>query len=213
VSTGIANTGKYQFTPTNRTYNSVTTDQTGQGYDALVFGDVVSGFIHRPEGNGADVMKGPSATTATVGTVSLPNATVDSRENNFIAAVTTSLIDKNGRLIGFQGDFSFDERMVTFQDPPVEAAGLTAENWNVSGNILPELTKGPLKTLRISAYSLDATPLSGSGTLFHLNMTRVSKTTPPTQLLWANPPDFFFIDTDLDTHKPGTTVPGSVRTK
>ena len=40
-------------------------------------------------------------------------------------------------------------------------------------------------------------------------MTRVSKTADPTQLLWVAPPDFLFIDADLNTHKPGTAVPGS----
>lgn len=46
---GIANVGKYQFTPTNRTYPGVGSDQTGQDYDVLIFGDVTSGFVHRPE--------------------------------------------------------------------------------------------------------------------------------------------------------------------
>jgi hypothetical protein len=44
LSTGIANTGKYQFNPVNRTYPLVVTDQTAQNYDALIFGDVASPF-------------------------------------------------------------------------------------------------------------------------------------------------------------------------
>jgi hypothetical protein len=44
LSTGIANTGKYQFAPVNRTYPLVVTDQTAQNYDALIFGDVASPF-------------------------------------------------------------------------------------------------------------------------------------------------------------------------
>src|SRR5438105_4492807 len=47
LSTGIANTGKYQFNPATRSYPGVTSDQTGQNYDALVFGDVASNFVHR----------------------------------------------------------------------------------------------------------------------------------------------------------------------
>src|SRR5205823_13715604 len=39
-STGIANTGKYNFTPANRSYPGLVTNQTGQNYDTLVFGDV-----------------------------------------------------------------------------------------------------------------------------------------------------------------------------
>jgi len=45
LSTGIANTGKYQFTPTSRAYPGIVSDQTGQNYDVLVFGDVASPFV------------------------------------------------------------------------------------------------------------------------------------------------------------------------
>jgi hypothetical protein len=45
LSTGIANTGKCRFTPVNRTYMGITTNQTGQSYDTLVFGDVASPFV------------------------------------------------------------------------------------------------------------------------------------------------------------------------
>jgi Carboxypeptidase regulatory-like domain len=46
LSTGIANVGKYQFAPVNRSYVGIVSSQTGQNYDALVFGDVASGFVH-----------------------------------------------------------------------------------------------------------------------------------------------------------------------
>jgi hypothetical protein len=45
-STGIANTGKYSFNPATRSYPTVSSDQTNQNYDALVFGDVASPFVH-----------------------------------------------------------------------------------------------------------------------------------------------------------------------
>jgi hypothetical protein len=44
LSTGIANVGKYQFIPANRTYPGVVSDQTSQNYDTLIFGDVASHF-------------------------------------------------------------------------------------------------------------------------------------------------------------------------
>jgi hypothetical protein len=44
-STGIANVGKYQFIPASRNYPGVVSDQTGQNYDTLVFGDVTSPFV------------------------------------------------------------------------------------------------------------------------------------------------------------------------
>jgi FG-GAP-like repeat/Carboxypeptidase regulatory-like domain len=46
-TTGIANTGKYQFTPASRTYPGIGSNQTGQNYNALVFGDVATPFAPR----------------------------------------------------------------------------------------------------------------------------------------------------------------------
>ena len=45
LSTGIANVGKYQFNPANRTYPGIVNSQTAQNYDTLVFGDVASHFV------------------------------------------------------------------------------------------------------------------------------------------------------------------------
>ena len=86
----------------------------------------------------------------------------------------------------------------------MEAAGLTAANWNVAANIL-NTGPGTIKTLRVSAFSSDGmTPLNGSGTLYNLRMLRVGSTPgASTALTWAADPDnFFFIDTDLNTHAP-----------
>jgi len=119
------------------------------------------------------------------------------------------LINGADDLVGFQGDFTFDSSIVTFQNPPVSAAGLTGTNWNVSGNVLGS---GTIRTLRVSAFSNDFTPLSGSGTLFNLNLTRVTSTPgASTALIWVAPPnDFYFIDADLENHPPGSTPPGSI---
>jgi hypothetical protein len=123
--------------------------------------------------------------------------------------VTASTIDPKKNLVGFQGDFTFDERIITFQSEPIRKAGLTAGNWNVSGNVLDG--PGPLRTLRVSAYSNDFAPLSGSGTLFELRIERVNPAGQTTQLLWAPPPtDFIFINTDLKTEKPGYAASGSI---
>src|SRR5206468_12497172 len=128
---------------------------------------------------------------------------------NFTAAVRTSTIDAKNELVGFQGDFTFDERVVTFQSSPVQKAGITEGNWNVSGNVLSGT--GPIRTLRLSAYSNDFTPLSGSGTLFESKMTRVNMATQGTALHWAAPPDhFIFIGADLHPQVPGSAAPGSV---
>ena len=48
-TTGIGNTGRYQFNPVNRSYLGLVSNQIGQNFDALVLGDVASGFVHRPD--------------------------------------------------------------------------------------------------------------------------------------------------------------------
>ena len=50
---------------------------------------------------------------------------------DFTQPVTTSNINTADNLVGFQGDFTFDSSVVTFQSPPVSKAGLTAGNWNI----------------------------------------------------------------------------------
>jgi hypothetical protein len=211
LQTGIANVGKYQFNPTSRNYPEVVTDQTDQNYQALVIGDVVAGFVHRPDGSPHSLLGNELNTgeiPPTVAALSLPNAVVDASVKTFVSAVKTSTIDPNNKLIGFQGDFSFDERAVGFQNEPVQKAGLTGGDWNVSGNVLPGI--GPIRTLRISAFSNDFVPLAGEGTLFELRMKKVGEATQAIQLLWTAPPNFIFIDTELNTQKPGYTGSGSV---
>jgi len=216
MSTGIANVGKYQFTPASRTYPGMVTDQTNQNYDALIFGDVGSPFADRaggPAQDAADHAKGANEVPSTVAALSLPKAAVDTTVTNFVAQVAATTINVGDKLVGFQGDFTFDSSVVTFQDPPVQPAGLTGGNWNVSGNILPGT--GKIRTLRISAYSNDFKPLSGEGTLFELRMTRVSNTPgASTQLIWAPPPhNFIFVDSNLQTQVPGRVPTGRAQAR
>lgn len=141
-------------------------------------------------------------------TVSLPTASLDNSvpiSTIIPEPVSTTTIDAALNLVGFQGDFSFDETVITFATPPVQNAGLTAGNWNVSGNIIPG--PGPIRTLRVSAFSNDFTPLSGSGTLYNLRMLRVSSTPGANSpLIWAaDPNNFYFIDANLNTVIPSQT--------
>ena len=145
-------------------------------------------------------------------TVSLPTATFDTSvpiATVIIEPVVTTFIDASLNYVGFQGDFTFDETVVTFSTPFVVKTGLTSNNWSLSGNILPGA--GPIRTMRISAFSLDFTPLNGSGTLFGLRMLRVSSTPGAmSPLAWKPDPDnFIFIDADLNTHT-CSTPPGSI---
>src|SRR4029079_15989836 len=101
------------------------------------------------------------------------------------------------KVVGFQGDITFDDRSIRFEGEPVQKAGLTSGNWNVSGNVLP--SDGPIRTLRVSAFSSDFAPLSGSGTLFELRIRKTSNEAQGSALTWAPGPDsFVFIDADLN---------------
>ena len=206
-SQNIANVGKYKFTPVNRTYPSLVSDQTGQDYDALVFGDVVTVFTFRP---------GDSSTAAS-GQIpaNVARSLASECRRRYIGGglrgkVTTTAINAANKLVGFQGNFTFDERVISFdENDPVQKAGLTKGKWVVSGHVLPG--DGPIRTLRISAYSTDLTPLSGAGTLFELNVAKTAIDSEAAALIWAEPPDdFTFIDIDLNMRKPATAGHGSV---
>jgi hypothetical protein len=55
--TATANVGKYLFSPASRAYPGLNSDQPGQNYDALIFGDVASTFVERPEDGGGGVVE------------------------------------------------------------------------------------------------------------------------------------------------------------
>lgn len=137
-------------------------------------------------------------------TVSLPVATISTAILNFTQAVSTSAIDFSQDLISFQADILFDSTVIGFQSQPVTAAGLTANNWNIGGLVVAG--SGPIRTLRLSGTSNDFTPLSGSGTLFNLNMVRASNTPgASSSLVFPAPPyDFVFFDSNLEEHTPDT---------
>jgi hypothetical protein len=212
-TSGIAHVGQYHFSPTNRSYSGMSANQTAQDYDVFVYGDVATPFASRPENgaapDAADDSSNAPETISKVAQVALPNLAAAPTSAGFTAGVTASLIDAKDNLVGFQGDFIFDSRVITFESDPVQKAGLTAGNWTVTGRVLD--SSSPIKTVRISAFSNDLEPLSGSGTLFELRLSKVNLIGYVTQLFWAAPPDhFIFIDGDLNTQKPVYTAPGSI---
>jgi len=210
---GTGSAGNYVFTPVARNYSAVVTDQTGQDYSAIILGDVVAGFVQRPEGGPLQSTEEDQASadevSPVVAKVALPNVIVDTNTTKFVAGVICSPITARDNLVGFQADVNFDSTAITFANESVQKAGLTNGDWNVNGRVLDG--PGPIRTLRISAFSNDFEPLAGEGTLFELLIVRTGKTDQITQLFWAQRPDhLIFIDADLKTHKPGYTAAGSI---
>jgi hypothetical protein len=204
LTTGIANVGQWRFSPPNRSYTSVPGNQANQNFDALLVGDTNGDLTPS-----SPTTKPSSAAPSAAITISLPKSAVGTNVTTFTLPVMTSAINGGDNLVGFQGDFTFDSSVVTFVNSATSKAGLTGGNWNVSSNVLGT---GTIKTLRISAFSNDFTPLSGSGVLFNLNFVRVSSTIgASTALVWAvAPDDFIFIDTTLNTRIPGNIPAGSI---
>ena len=100
--------------------------------------------------------------------------------------------------------------MVTFPNLAGIKGWLDRRQLSVSGNILPG--PGPIRTLRISAFSSDFTPLSGSGTLVRSEHDQGKQHTLRARH-WSgtpHPDDFIFIDANLETYGPGSTPPGSI---
>jgi hypothetical protein len=140
--------------------------------------------------------------------VALPISTIPTSMSTFTLPVLTITVDSADDLVGFQGDLTFDPSVVTFQSTPVQAAGLTASKWHVSGNVMGT---GTNRTLHIVAYSPKGTPLSGSGTLFELRMKRVSNTLgASTTLTWAPSARFVFKTSHSDFRQPASTPRGHI---
>jgi hypothetical protein len=141
--------------------------------------------------------------------VALPIETIPASINTFTLPVLALTIDVADNLMGFQGDLVFDSSVVTFQATPVQPAGLTASDWNVSGKVMGT---SKIKTLRIVAYALSQTrPLEGSGTLFELQMNRVrGRPGASTALTWAPSDSFFFLTAHSELRASASTPRGRI---
>jgi hypothetical protein len=209
LTTGTASVGQYKFIPPTLSYTNLGTNQTNQNFAMYVVGDVASPFVNRAGQPEPDGLTGNDLGFSNVASVVLPELVMDRSNRNFTAPVTTSMVETTENIVGFQGDFTFDQRVVTFATEPVQKAGLTAGNWTVAGNVLPG--QGPVRTLRVSAFSNDFVPLHGVGALFELKINSVGRRGDNTPLIWAAPPDnFIFINGDLNNQRPGSAPAGRV---
>lgn len=182
AASGFANVGQWRYEPTSNSVNVL--GNTTQNFGGYILGDI-DGTVS-PTGPTTEVKQAAPSSPLVESSVSLPIATVATPTvTNFNLTINVS--DTTGQsYIGFQGDFTFDSSVVTFQATPVTASGLTASGWSASGNVIGA---GTIRTLRviIDANSPDGTTfLTGAGTLCRLNMTRVSSSVgATTPLTWA----------------------------
>ena len=111
-TSGTGSVGQYRFVPASRSYAAIAANQSAQNYEMYVLGDAAASFNNRPGSNENDMG------FSTVAFVALPDVAPTRSMSNFAAPVTTSAVDASERVVGFQGDFTFDERVVKFASEP-----------------------------------------------------------------------------------------------
>ena len=213
-ATGIANVGKYNFSPASRSYPAISGNQIAQNYDALVFGDVARRLFivrrarHKMRQVTARVMQFLRRWRRYRCRKSRPI----SPGQTLSLAVTTTAIDGKNQLVGFQGDFTFDERVVHVRERAGQKGGTDRRQLEClrqcserTGTDPDAADLGLLDRLHSAVRA---------GTLFELRMRTVSDSalrTPHSAfpLLWAAPPNqFIFIDANLQTQTPGEAAAG-----
>src|SRR4051812_47684883 len=96
----------------------------------------------QPRNRDAALNFGPEPAAATPNPLVKISLPVESLDNTipintvFLTPIMTTRVDPVLSYVGFQGDFTFDQTVVTFQAPFVEPGGLTASGWFVSANVL-----------------------------------------------------------------------------
>jgi hypothetical protein len=159
-------TGKWVFTPANRTYSNVDSSLSNEDYDALLMGDVSGDWTPanmRPEGR----MPGPDALSVSLGSVSAqPSMTVD------VPLTVENLAGR--RTSSYQFDMLFDPQIVEVAG--VVNAGTRSEGMNVVWNVA---APGLLKVVVYSAVETE-----GDGIYLNLRLRGRGTTgsTSPLQL-------------------------------
>ncbi len=162
--------GTWKFTPANRVYTSVSGQQTGQNFSAILIGDVSGNWsstaaltnwsTNLVRQDQAVAVALPDTGGVTGATVTLP--------------ITTG--DLTGRgVIAYDIDLVFDPMVLTPADPPFDTTGTLSGEMTVTPNATPG-------RLRISAFG--TTGLSGSGTLLKLRFIVNGSTGNSADLMW-----------------------------
>src|SRR5262249_49346688 len=135
----------------------------------------------------------PEAPSGAATTVNLPTADLDTSipvTTVVMLPVNSTATDPALNFVGFQGDFIFDSSVLTSPPPYVAAGDVTANDRTVAGNVIDlDPPHPPLKALRVSAFANGLSPLSGAGSLYKIQMIRMSNTTGAnTTLTWRPAP-------------------------
>jgi uncharacterized protein (TIGR03437 family) len=164
--------GTWKFVPPTRSYTNLSSDQTGQNFDAVLVGDV--------SGNWAPTNLLPAFELLTP--ASAPDQAVQVSLSELTAATGASLIipitvgDLSGRgVIAYDFDLTYDAGVLQAQLDPTDATGTLSSAFTITPNASPG-------RLRVSGFG--TSPLAGSGVLLKLRFNVVGSAGANTALTW-----------------------------
>jgi photosystem II stability/assembly factor-like uncharacterized protein len=192
--TGIV--GTWKFSPASLSYSSLSADQTGQAFTAILVGDTSGSWFGSAAqgglgGNAQQSVTGNARVSASspqspnivpTVTVSLPHVTGPTATNITVPITVGNLTGQGVKAYDLQ--ITFDATKVIPQGTPFDTAG------TISSGMLITPNANNAGRLIISAFQ--ATDLTGSGTLINLKFTIVSA------------PGQFTLTTFQDYTDPGT---------
>jgi hypothetical protein len=185
---GSGVTGTWMFSPVNRTYPNVETNQTGQDYGGILMGEVSGNWV--PPTSFARELESYVAEKSEQAVVPIPVIAPISLVNtgsNFTVPVTVG--DTTGQgILSYEFDLTYNPGVIQLQASPVDVTGTISNGMNVTTNVP---TPGTLKVVVFGT-----TARTGAGTLFNLKFSAIGSTGSTTPLTWSR--FLFNEDPDLD---------------
>ncbi len=168
---GSGNTGSWVFTPANRGYANVNTDQIDQDYSAILMGDVT--------GNYDQMLSPPRPAQEDDKNAVVASAPTLSAHSGTVVSVPLSVGDTTGHGIrSYQFELRFDPEVLEPLDEPVDFTGSLSEGYSAVVN------PNEPGVLRVVVYGTQA--LTGSGSLLSLRFNTIGAVDSTSTLEWGH---------------------------
>jgi hypothetical protein len=162
--------GTWIFTPVNRSYPNVNTNQTGQDYAALLMGDVTGNWNDPTSIIGSrSTIRGPKGIGIAAGNENgAPGSEI---------VVPVTIADVSGKgVVAYQFEMNYDPTVLAPAANPVAAGGTMSDTMSVTANAE---TPGVLRVVVFGAL-----PMNGQGTLLNLKFTAIGAVGTTSPLSW-----------------------------
>lgn len=177
--TGYGSTAQWRFTPVNRSYPNVNTDQTAQDYTVLLMGDVTGNWHQglspaRPapvEDENAIAVKAESASAASGTVVSIPVSVDDTTRRG---------------IVSYQLEIRYNPAVLEPTADPIDLSG------SISDGMVATVNPEEPGFLRVSVFGPHA--LTGKGGLFKMNFNVIGPAESSSDLQFNT---FFFNEGEI----------------